>query len=127
MARLDTRLLEAERSRLAASRAALEAQAERARRTAKRQAELRDRGFATDQAMDDISLDLARLEAEIDAVDAGIDAARIDLDKVILRAPFPGTVALRHFVWIRGRDAFPGWMVREARSWWRRWGFLVAG
>lgn len=95
VARLDTRLLEAERSRLAASRAALEAQAERARRTAKRQAELRDRGFATDQAMDDISLDLVRLEAEIDAVDAEIDAARIDLDKAILRAPFPGTVSDR--------------------------------
>ncbi|MEM8850492.1 MAG: biotin/lipoyl-binding protein, partial [Pseudomonadota bacterium] len=61
IARLDIRLLQAERARLEASRAAMVAQIELAQRTNDRQAELRERGFATDQRVDDTSLTLTRL------------------------------------------------------------------
>lgn len=92
VARLDTRLLRAERARLDASRAGIAAQAELARRTNDRQARLRDRGFATDQALDDTSLTLARLQAAIAEVDAARDAIGIELGKGELTAPFAGIV-----------------------------------
>lgn len=92
VARLDTKLLVAERARLDASRAGMVAQAELARRTNERQARLRDRGFATDQTLDDTSLTLARLEASIAEIDAGRDAVDIQIDKAKLVAPFAGIV-----------------------------------
>ncbi|MGB3554740.1 MAG: efflux RND transporter periplasmic adaptor subunit, partial [Jannaschia sp.] len=95
MARLDTRLLLAERRRLEASRASTEAQAELARRTNMRQVELRDRGFATEQTVDDTSLTLARLQAGIAEIDAALSALDIDLSKSELIAPFAGTVGAR--------------------------------
>ncbi|MEM9796413.1 MAG: efflux RND transporter periplasmic adaptor subunit [Pseudomonadota bacterium] len=95
IARLDTRLLEAERQRLSASRDSMVAQVELARRTNARQAELRERGFATDQTVDDTSLTLTRLQAGIAEIDAALSAVEINLEKSTLRAPFAGTVATR--------------------------------
>jgi RND family efflux transporter MFP subunit len=95
LARLDTRLLEAERARLVASRTALTYRAELARRTAARQAELRDRGFASDQRVDDTSLELSQIEARIREADAGIAALDIRVAKAELRAPYAGTVGAR--------------------------------
>lgn len=95
VARLDTRLLRAERARLEASRDAMVAQVELARRTDTRQAELRERGFATDQRVDDTSLTLARLEAEIAGIDADLDAVDVNLAKSELTAPFAGTIGTR--------------------------------
>lgn len=95
IARLDTRLLEAEKTRLNAQRAAIEAQVELARRTNARQAELQERGFASAQRVDDTSLALSRLEAEIAGVDASIVAVEVNLSKAELRAPFNGTIARR--------------------------------
>lgn len=95
LSRLDTRLLEAEATRLAATREALEAQAELARRTTERQERLRDGGFASAQALDQASLTLAELTARIAEVEAARTAVSIQIEKAELRAPFDATVSLR--------------------------------
>lgn len=95
VARLDTRLLEAERDRLAASREAMEAQAELARRTTARQSALRERGFASNQALDDVALRLTEIEARIAEIDADLVAVDVRLDKATLTAPFDADVSER--------------------------------
>ncbi|MEL6794546.1 MAG: efflux RND transporter periplasmic adaptor subunit, partial [Pseudomonadota bacterium] len=95
VARLDTRLLEAERARLVASRGAMEAQAELARRTSDRQEALRERGHASSQTLDDITLRLAEATARIAEIDAAIAAIDVRLDKAVLTAPFDADVAER--------------------------------
>lgn len=96
IAQLDTRILDADRARLVASRGALVAQAELSRRTTQRQTELRDRGFASDQAVDNTALNLAALEAQIAEVDAAILQVDIRLSQTELLAPFDGQVGARH-------------------------------
>ncbi len=95
VARLDTRLIEAEKARLQASRRALEAQAELARRTTDRQTELRERGFASSQAVDNVALLLAELEARIAEIDASLVSVALQLEKSELRAPFAATISSR--------------------------------
>lgn len=95
LARVDTRLLAAERARLQASRAALEAQAELARRTNDRQAALVSEGHATRQRMDETSLQLAGLEASLAEVTAALDALDVRLSKAEVRAPFAGRIGAR--------------------------------
>ncbi|GGX66202.1 RND transporter MFP subunit [Tateyamaria omphalii] len=96
LAKLDTRILMAERSRLVASRDALEAQAELSRRTTDRQKELRNRGFASDQAVDNTALNLAALQAQIAEVDAAITQVEVQLSQTELLAPFDGIVGARN-------------------------------
>lgn len=96
LARLDTRILMTDRTRLVASRDALAAQAELSRRTTDRQKELRNRGFASDQAVDNTALNLAALEAQIAEVDAAIMQVDVRLSQTELVAPFDGTVGARH-------------------------------
>ncbi|WP_299772962.1 efflux RND transporter periplasmic adaptor subunit [uncultured Tateyamaria sp.] len=96
LAKLDTRILMAERSRLVASREALEAQAELSRRTTDRQKELRNRGFASDQAVDNTALNLAALQAQIAEVDAAITQVEVQLSQTELLAPFDGVVGARN-------------------------------
>ncbi|WP_052249515.1 efflux RND transporter periplasmic adaptor subunit [Tateyamaria sp. ANG-S1] len=96
LARLDTRILMAERARLVAARDALEAQAELSRRTTDRQRELRNRGFASDQAVDNTALNLAALQAQIAEVDAAITQVEVQLSQTELLAPFDGVVGARH-------------------------------
>ena len=95
IARLDTRLVEAEKARLEAARRALEAQAELARRTTDRQTALRDRGFASAQAVDNVALQLAELEARIAELDASLVSVTLQLEKSELRAPFDAPVSTR--------------------------------
>ncbi len=95
IARLDTRLLLAEKAQLEASRGSIQAQTELARRTNDRQAELQARGFATEQTVDDTSLNLARLEAGIAEIDAALSAVSINLSKAELTAPYDGIIAGR--------------------------------
>lgn len=95
VARLDTRLLEAERSRLEASRAALDAQAELARRTNARQEQLRAQGHVAQQRLDETSLQLAQLEASLAEVDAALVAVEVRLSKTEIRAPFAGRIGAR--------------------------------
>ncbi len=96
IARLDTRILMAERARLEASRAALEAQAELSRRTTARQSELRDRGFASDQAVDNVALGLQGITAQMAEIDAAITQVDVRLAQSDLLAPFDGTIGARH-------------------------------
>jgi membrane fusion protein, multidrug efflux system len=95
IARLDARLLEAERTRLEASRAALDAQAELARRTNARQEQLRAQGHVAQQRLDETSLQLAQLEASLAEVDAALVAVEVRLSKTEIRAPFAGRIAGR--------------------------------
>ncbi|WP_299588096.1 efflux RND transporter periplasmic adaptor subunit [uncultured Tateyamaria sp.] len=96
VARLDTRILDAEMVRLEASRASLEAQAELSRRTTKRQTELRARGHVSDQAVDNVALNLAALNAQIAEVDAAITRITVELSQTEMTAPFDGTIGARH-------------------------------
>ncbi len=95
IARLDTRLLEAERARLDASRTALGAQAELARRTNDRQMTLLAEGHVTQQRVDETSLRLAELEAALVEADAGLAAIDVRLSKAVARAPFDGRIGDR--------------------------------
>ncbi len=96
LARLDTRLLEAERDRLTAERDAASAQAELAARTTDRQTALQGRGFASSQALDAASLGAVALTARIAEIDAGLRAVAIRIEKATLTAPFAGRVSGRH-------------------------------
>jgi membrane fusion protein, multidrug efflux system len=96
LARLDTRILTSERARLLAARDALEAQAELSRRTTKRQSELRNRGFASDQAVDNVALGLAEIKARIAELDAAITQVEVRLSQTELLAPFDGQIGARH-------------------------------
>lgn len=95
IAQLDTQILDAERTRLEASRRAVEAQLELAELTTQRQSELRDRGFASEQALDTARLTLADLEARIAEIDAGLTRIDVQLAQTRLIAPFDGTIATR--------------------------------
>ncbi|MGC3937653.1 efflux RND transporter periplasmic adaptor subunit [Roseobacter sp. EG26] len=95
IARLDTRLIEAEKTRLIAARRALEAQAELARRTTKRQTELSEKGFASTQTVDNVALRLVELQARIAEVDASLVSVGLQLEKSELRAPFDALVSAR--------------------------------
>lgn len=95
LAKLDTRILMTEHARLVASRAALEAQAELSRRTAARQSKLRTRGFASDQAVDNVALGLSAIEAQMAEVDAAIAQVDVHLSQTELLAPFDGVIGAR--------------------------------
>jgi RND family efflux transporter MFP subunit len=95
LARLDTRILMTERARLVAQRGALAAQAELSRRTTARQSELRDRGFASDQAVDNVALGLVAIEAQMAEVDAALTQIGVRLSQTELLAPFDGVIGAR--------------------------------
>ena len=95
LGRLDQRLLNAEKSRLEANREAIEAQAELARLTTERSAELQERGFASTQTLDQARLGLAELNARLAEIDAALVQVDIQLDQSVIEAPFSGTVSER--------------------------------
>ncbi len=95
LARLDTRALDARRAELEARRDALEAQVALADLTLDRQSALRDRGHASSQAHDEARFQLARLQAGLVEIDAGLRAVAVDLAKSDLVAPFSGQVTAR--------------------------------
>lgn len=95
IARLDTTLLEAERSELQAQAAEIEARltlnASRLRRTHA----LDERGFAAEQQLDELSAERAALSAQLDRVGAGLNGNERRLAQSVLRAPFAGNVSRR--------------------------------
>lgn len=95
IASLDTRILDAERVRLEASRRSAEAQVELAELTTGRQAELRERGFASQQQLDTARLTLADLEARIAEIDAALTRIDVELSQTQILAPFDGVIATR--------------------------------
>lgn len=95
LARLDTRLLEAQRASALAARAALAAEVELLRRTDARQRALLAEGHVTEQRVDETSLRLAQGEARITEIDAEIAALDVRLSKAVIVAPFEARIAAR--------------------------------
>ncbi|NBB84151.1 MAG: efflux RND transporter periplasmic adaptor subunit, partial [Alphaproteobacteria bacterium] len=96
VARLDTDRVEAQRRRLRASLASVEAELELARRTLERQQVLEQQGHASTQRLDEARLAVDALDARRAEVAAAVGEVDVALDKAVLRAPFAGTVAARH-------------------------------
>jgi RND family efflux transporter MFP subunit len=95
LARLDTAALHPERAALVAERAALQADADLARLTLTRNDTLTERGHRSVAAQDQARLALARLAAQIAALDARIAGVDVRLDKSVLVAPFAARVGTR--------------------------------
>ncbi|MEL7097313.1 MAG: efflux RND transporter periplasmic adaptor subunit [Pseudomonadota bacterium] len=107
----DVELLTAERDQLRSSRAAVQAQLDFALQQLERSAALRDRGFASQQALDQATSTRNELDARIRELDAGLARIAIQLDKSRITAPFDGRVTRR---FLDGGEAVsPGQAVLE--------------
>lgn len=95
LARLDTSALIPERAALEAELAALAADAELARLTLARSDVLTERGFRSVAALDEARLTLARAEAGMAAIRAGIAGVDVRLEKSVLTAPYPARIGAR--------------------------------
>ncbi|MEM6487001.1 MAG: efflux RND transporter periplasmic adaptor subunit [Pseudomonadota bacterium] len=95
LARLDTRELDLERTRLVAEREGLDADIALAERTAERRDRLVGEGWASGQATDEARFALTALRARKVSVEAAIARLDLDLEKSEIRAPFDGVVAAR--------------------------------
>ncbi len=95
IARLDTDLLLADRTRLMASRNALSAQLVFAERQVARNEKLSETGFASAQRLDQAVANRDELQARIAETDAALTTVEIRIRKSRLRAPFAGRVAER--------------------------------
>ncbi|MEN0000850.1 MAG: efflux RND transporter periplasmic adaptor subunit [Pseudomonadota bacterium] len=96
LARLDDRLLIAERDRLEASKDAIEAQRELLSLNNERAAELNQRGFASNQTLDQTRLGLVELDSRLAEMDAALASIDVQLEKLTITAPFAGTINTRH-------------------------------
>ncbi|MBF9030097.1 efflux RND transporter periplasmic adaptor subunit [Rhodobacterales bacterium HKCCE3408] len=95
IARLDTAILDTDRTRLEAARAALSADLALAERQLTRRETLQASGFAPEEQLDQARFGRDALVARIAETDAQLAAIDVQLDKSVLRAPFSGTVAAR--------------------------------
>lgn len=95
IATLDTRLLDAERTRLQASKSALEAQRRFAEQTVARQESLSDRGFASQATLDAAIAATDDLRSRIAEVEAAMLSNEIQVEKSKVYAPFSGRVTER--------------------------------
>ena len=95
LARLDTRVLDAQLRQQRAARAALVAQRDLAELTAERQEALADREFSSQQRADETRLRVVELDARLAEVDAAIVGVEVQIDKAIIRAPFDGVIGRR--------------------------------
>lgn len=95
LARLDTRVLEAQLRQQKAAKDALIAQRDLAELTADRQEALADRNFASQQRADETRLRVVELDARLAEIDAAITGVEVQLDKSIIRAPFDGLIGRR--------------------------------
>lgn len=95
IARQDIDLLQADRNRQQASREAVEAQLVFALQTVERSEALRDRGFASQERLDQAMATRDELNARISEIDATISSIDIQLQKAELFAPFDGRITRR--------------------------------
>jgi len=95
IASLDTRILEADRARLFASRTALEAQLEFSEKTVQRQSKLNTEGFASQAVLDEALSRVDELRARIAEVDAALVTNDLQVEKSKVYAPFSGRIAAR--------------------------------
>ncbi|MEO0746370.1 MAG: efflux RND transporter periplasmic adaptor subunit [Pseudomonadota bacterium] len=95
IARQDIDLLRADRDRQQAARKAVEAQLAFALQTVDRSEALRDRGFASQERLDQSMATRDELTARISEIDAALATIDIRLQKAQLFAPFDGRIARR--------------------------------
>lgn len=96
IARLDIALLQAERSRLEASRAAISDQLIFAQSRLERAARLRETGFSSQDVLDQAQAIRDELRNRIIEVDAALASIRINIEKSVLHAPFDGRIAAQN-------------------------------
>ncbi|MEM9708985.1 MAG: efflux RND transporter periplasmic adaptor subunit [Pseudomonadota bacterium] len=95
VARQDTAILEAERTRLLASKAAAEAQLTFAEQTVARNEALLDRGFAPQSGVDEALSRRDELSNRIAEIEASLASVDIRMEKSEITAPFAGLVTAR--------------------------------
>lgn len=92
IARLDTALLKAERTRLIASQDAILAQLNFAESRLKRAQRLKVDGFSSQETLDQALATRDELNSRINEIDAALATVAINIEKSVLRAPFDGRV-----------------------------------
>ncbi|GAB4193131.1 MAG: efflux RND transporter periplasmic adaptor subunit [Wenzhouxiangellaceae bacterium] len=95
LARLDTRLLEAERDQLAAQLEQLQAERALAQRNLQRIDQLQQRQLASERERDELDTQVDVLAASILRVQAQLAANQTQLDQSLLHAPFAARIASR--------------------------------
>ena len=95
IARQDIDLLRADRTRQQAARKAVEAQLAFALQTVERSEALRDRGFASQERLDQSMATRDELTARISEIDAALTSIDIQLQKAQIFAPFDGRITRR--------------------------------
>lgn len=96
LAKLDTRLLEAEQKELIASLAQNQADVDLASSTLTRSSGLKQQGYVSEQSLDEIKGQLSSLEAAQQRLIASLQANQLKRDKSSLLAPFAGTISKKH-------------------------------
>ncbi|MGL5947611.1 MAG: efflux RND transporter periplasmic adaptor subunit [Aeromonas sp.] len=95
LARLDTRLLLAERDELLAQQRQIAAQLTLAERTQQRLEALRAAKFSSLQSLDEQASQVRALQANAQQVQAALAANQVKQDKSVLRVPFAGRIVSR--------------------------------
>ena len=96
IARLDTALLVAERTRLTASQAAIADQLQFAETRLDRAVALQHDGFTSQETLDQARANRDVLRHQIAELDAGLRTVAINIEKSVLYAPFDGRIAARN-------------------------------
>ena len=96
LATLDIALLEVERDRLTASRDAIAAQLEFARKTVERNAKLIEQGFTSQARLDEAVSRQDEFLSRIGEVDAALRDVTVRIEKSSIEAPFSGQITARH-------------------------------
>ncbi len=96
IARLDTDLLDAEATRLSASRGAVAAQLSSAEARLTRAIELQRQGFTSQAGLDDALAARDELTSRIAEIDAALKSVQINLEKSVIYAPFDGQVGAQN-------------------------------
>ena len=95
LAKLDTRLLEAEALELSANLAQNQADLDLASNTLKRSLSLKQQNYVSEQALDEAKGQLRSLQAAQQRLNAALHANQLKQDKSALRAPFSGRISKR--------------------------------
>ncbi|QYJ79850.1 efflux RND transporter periplasmic adaptor subunit [Shewanella acanthi] len=95
LAKLDTRLLDAEHQEIEASLSQTQADINLALSTLKRNEELKKSGYVSEQLLDENRTQLSSLESAKKRLLASQHANQLKLDKSQLRAPFDGIISVR--------------------------------
>jgi RND family efflux transporter MFP subunit len=95
LAKLDDRVLQAERRRILAQRDGIDFQIEQAQLNLDRTVSLVERGVASEQSNDNARIQLRQLQASRREVDAALAALVLELEKTNLFAPFAGQITER--------------------------------